>query len=164
MGHSEELTITGLLKHSAGCAATLLAAFFMGDAFPRSQELFGGLWDFKSEYLLTLNSHIMHVCTRVGGRTVCTQVCTKVCAFPSSQTILEISVCWLIDASLIQFCQLRRTLPVSLALIRVDACSCSALLSFRYVIRSWMAHVWFSLIDFKRGGIKCLFVCFFSVT
>lgn len=46
-------------------------------------------------------------------------VCTKVCAFPSSQTILKMSVCGLIDVSLIQFCQLRHTLPVSLTLITV---------------------------------------------
>lgn len=63
MEHSEELTITQLLKHNAGFPASLLSVFITGDTFLRSQELFWGLWDFISEYLLTLSLHIMHVCT-----------------------------------------------------------------------------------------------------
>lgn len=71
MEHSEELTITQLLKHNAGFPATLLSVFIIGDTFLRSQELFWGLWDFISEYLLTLSWRIMHVCSHVWEEEQC---------------------------------------------------------------------------------------------
>lgn len=180
MEHSEELTITRLLKQRwlpCHFAHSLSHRRLLSQ---KSRAVLGTLGFHKWIFVDFELAH--HACVRtcVGGRTVCTQVCTKVCAFPSSQTILKISDCWLIDVSLIQFCQLRRTLPVSLTLITVlhsisltpaIVPHCSARKSEQKnsdwiqhvaVIRPWIAHVRLSLIDFKRGGIKCLI--FLSVT